>query len=96
MFDEFEALDTAVIAVAQEDKSLAEFGQMVDKLGPDLPFEMVADLDREATPAYDRTTAYLIDKQGVVREIFPMIIHARPSWKVIRREVEALEAAQAR
>ena len=59
---------------------------------PDKRFDVVADLNREQTLEYDRTTAYLIDKQGVVRQIFPMIIHARPSWEVVLDEVQRLPA----
>jgi hypothetical protein len=91
MYDRFEAMDTVVIATAQEDKSLEEHGRMLNAL-PDQRFDVVADLDREETPSYDRTTAYLIDKQGVVRQIFPMIIHARPSWEVVLDEMERLLA----
>ena len=38
-------------------------------------------------------TAYLIDKTGIVRQIFPMKIHQRPSWKAVLREVDALNQA---
>lgn len=54
------------------------------------PFEVVADLDRQISHGYDRTTAYLIDKRGVVRQVFPMLIHFRPSWKAVLGEVEKL------
>ncbi len=52
------------------------------------------DLERAATTRYDRTTAYLIDRQGIVREIFPMTIRARPSGRVILSAAAALEAEQ--
>ena len=55
-------------------------------------FPIVADLNRERTPFLDRTTAYLIDDAGIVREVFPMIIHARPSWSVVVDRLEELEA----
>ena len=95
MYDEFVALDTVVVALSQEDQSLEPYGPFLARFGDDGPrFEIVCDLGREETPAYDRTTAYLIDKAGRVREIFPMIIHARPSWKIVLREVLELRAAQ--
>lgn len=53
-------------------------------------FPIVADLNRERTPFLDRTTAYLIDDQGIVREVFPMIIHARPSWSVVVDRIDQL------
>ena len=77
--------------MAQEDTSLEDFGKIHKAFKPEPRFELVADLERERSGAYDRTTAYLIDKRGVVREIFPMIIHARPSWDVILIELAALE-----
>lgn len=85
-------MDTVVIAMAQEDKALDEHGRMLDALKPEPRFPVVADLNREKTLQYDRTTAYLIDKEGVVRQIFPMIIHARPSWEVVLDEMERVLA----
>lgn len=78
--------------MAQEDKALDEHGRMLAALKPEPRFDVVADLNREKTLQYDRTTAYLIDKQGVVRQIFPMIIHARPSWEVVLDEMERVLA----
>jgi hypothetical protein len=82
-----------VVAIAQEDKSLEEHGRILKKL-KEPPFDVVADLNREITTTYDRTTAYLIDKEGVVRQVFPMLIHARPSWDAIVGEIETLVAEQ--
>ncbi len=81
-----------VVALSQEDRSLQDFAKMPARF-ESLRFPVVADLQRRETAAYDRTTAYLIDKEGVVREIFPMIIHARPSWRIVLGEVEKLERA---
>ena len=85
-------LNTAVIAVSQEDRDLKSFGKMPGRFKGEFP--IVADLKREWVPALDRTTAYLIDKQGIVREVFPMIIHARPSWDVVLGELEKLEGEE--
>ena len=90
MYDEFTELDTVVIAVAQEDKNLKTHAQFLKNFGDGPPFDIVADIKRKKTPRYDRTTAYLIDKKGVVRQIFPMLIHSRPSWNAILHEVERL------
>ena len=70
MYDEFTELDTVVIAVAQEDKNLKTHAQFLKNFGDGPPFDIVADIKRKKTPRYDRTTAYLIDKKGVVRQIF--------------------------
>ena len=90
MYDAFTKLDTVVIAVAQEDKDLKSHGLILANFKPGPHFDIVADIDRGTTSRYKRTTAYLIDKQGVVRQVFPMLIHARPSWQAILGEVASL------
>ena len=90
MYDAFTKLNTVVIAVAQEDKDLKSHARILDSFKPAPRFDIVADIDRSVTSKYKRTTAYLIDKQGVVRQVFPMLIHARPSWHAILREVASL------
>lgn len=92
MYDEFEKRDTVVIAIAQEDKDLKSHGRILSSFGGKTPFEVVADLGRERTRRYDRTTSYLIDKHGVVREIFPALIHMRPTWKAVLNRIDALDA----
>ena len=59
-----------------------------------LPCEIVFDFERGASARYDRTTAYLIDEHGMVRQVFPMLIHFRPSWEAILGEVRALAAEE--
>jgi hypothetical protein len=63
---------------------------MAQRLGSVPPFEVLHDLKRQRTAPYDRTTAYLIDKNGQVRQVFPMLIHMRPSWEPVLREVAKL------
>ncbi len=88
----FEALNISVVAVAQEDKTLEEHAKLHTSFGATPPsFDIVADLagtDPRVTTAYDRLTAYLIDERGIVRQIFPMTIQARPSWDIILLEAE--------
>jgi len=78
--------------VSQEDKEVSEekYRPFLARLQPVPYFDVLIDANRVATPTLDRTTAYLIDKQGVVRQIFPMIIHARPSWRAFLPEIERL------
>lgn len=91
MYDEFTKRDTVVIAIAQEDTDLESHGKFLKKFGSSgPPFDIVADLNRKRTKRYDRTTTYLIDKTGVVRQVFPMLIHARPSWKAILGEMDRI------
>ncbi len=92
MYHEFEKRDTVVIAVAQEDKDMDSHRGILRNFKPDRGFQIAPDIGRRKTRAYDRTTAYLIDKQGIVRQIFPMLIHSRPSWKAILAEVDKLTA----
>lgn len=91
MYDDVEALDTVVVAIAQEDTTLADHGKFLKGFEPGPRFEILADLERAETKAYDRTTAYLVDKEGIVRQIFPMIIHARPAWEAILGEIDGLD-----
>ena len=90
MYDEFAKRDTVVIAVAQEDTDLESHAKILKKLGKSPPFDVVCDIGCKETARYHRTAAYLIDKQGVVRQVFPMLIHSRPSWRAILHEVDRL------
>lgn len=91
MYDAFTDNDTVVIAVAQEDTDLQTHAKFARKFKSPPPFDIVADLGRKVTKRYDRTTAYLIDKKGIVRQVFPMLIHHRASWHAILKEVEKLD-----
>ena len=70
MYDEVEALDSVVIAIAQEDRDLESHGKFHKHFKPEPRFELCADFQRNDTKRYERTSTYLIDKQGVVRQIF--------------------------
>lgn len=86
------------MAVAQEDETLEEHGELPAALGREtpVPFDIVADLGGERTQRWDRITTYLIDRDGIVRQVFPTMIRQRPSWKAILREVDVLNAARER
>ena len=88
--DEFKSRDTVVIAVAQEDKDIKSHAKIYSRFKPAPWFDIVADIDREQTTAYKRTTSYLIDKKGMVRQVFPMLIHNRPSWRAILNEIDRI------
>ena len=91
MYSEFEDRNTVVIAVAQEDTELDLHARMLKRFGPDRAFEVVADLNREVTLDWDRTTTYLIDTEGVVREIFPAMIHMRPSFRSVLNRLDEIQ-----
>jgi peroxiredoxin len=96
MYDEFEALDVAVIAVAQEDKDLASHAKMGKRFDPPARFEIVADLERDRTRRYERTSTYLIDRDGVVQQVFPQVVHFRAAWGAILPEIRRRLDAPAR
>lgn len=91
-YDEFTRRNTVVIAVAQEDEDLDSHAKFLKHFDGKPAFEIVADLGHKQTKGYEPTTAYLIDKQGKVREIFPMMVRHRASWGAILREVDRLNA----
>lgn len=91
-YDKMKERGIHVIAIAQEDTDLKKHGQIKRKLPDDISFDIVADLNRKETGPYHRTTAYYIDPEGIVRQVFPMIIHARPSWDAIIAEFDRINA----
>lgn len=79
-----------MIAVSQEDTDLKSHSRFLKYFKGKPPFDIVADLNRKATQKYRRTAAYLIDKKGVVRQVFPMLIHHRADWQAILGEIDRL------
>ena len=88
--DEFASLDTVAIAIAQEDKDLESHGRLATRFDGTPGFEIVADLNRAETTDYDRVTTYLIDKEGIVRQVFPNLIHHRASWDAALEEIRRI------
>ncbi len=81
------------LAVAQEEERLDEadwrsFQAGVARPDPLPAFDVLVDVERRATKAWGRTSAYLLDPGGVVRQVFPMTLRARPSWRAILAEIE--------
>jgi peroxiredoxin len=93
--DEFTSLNTVAIAIAQEDKDLKGHGRFTKSFDEIPGFTIVADLNRAETTDYDRVTTYLIDKEGVVRQIFPNLIHHRASWDAALEEIRHLTSDSA-
>lgn len=90
MYEEFSQRNTVVIAVAQEDTDLKSHAKFLKLFNPEPRFEIGADIDRAETAAYDRTTTYLIEKDGTVRQVFPQLIHYRANWEAILNEMDRL------
>ncbi len=90
MWGGFAERDFVAIAIAQEDKDLESHGRFLGRFKEPPPFEIVADVDRGVTTGYDRATTYLIDKEGVVRQVFPQMVTKRVQWDAVLREAERL------
>jgi alkyl hydroperoxide reductase subunit AhpC len=85
--------DVSILGLSQEDVDVENARKMHRSLGGgELPLTLAFDLERRETQAFDRTTAYLVDTDGVVQQVFPMIIHARPSGVVLLKEAMAMNA----
>lgn len=70
LFEQFANQDTVILAIAKEDKDLDTHGKFYGHFQPAPRFTLLADLDKQ-TARFRETSVYVIDKQGVVREIFP-------------------------
>lgn len=94
MYHEFTMRDTVVIAIAQEDTDLRSHGRILTQFKPRAPFVVAADLRHETVKHYRRTASIFIDKQGIVRQIFPMLVHHRASWWPVLHEIDRIRASQ--
>ena len=85
-----------MVAISQEDPSLDKAPGILTGLDPVPTFPIAVDLDQKATRPYERTTAYLIDAKGVVRQVFPMMTHMRASAATLLSDADALLKPDAR
>jgi len=92
MYNEFEKRNLHVVAIAQEDKQLESHARLPARLPDGYEFDIVADLNHEHTQQYDRVTTYYITRDGVVRQVFPQLIHHRAAWWAILNEVDRIRA----
>ena len=90
----FDDLGVVVLAVSQEEQDLSKALTMAEKTG--VRFPLLHDVQRQTAPRLDRTTAYYIDAEGVVRQVFPMSAYLRPSSDVVLAEIERLRAEERR
>jgi len=93
MQDAFASRGFSIVALSQEDKDLKSAQRFLKGWKPEPEFPIAADFGRAVTAPYDRTSAYLIDDKGVVRQVFPMLIHMRATARSIIREIDRLELA---
>lgn len=92
--EEFEKRGVALVAVANEEGDMAEHAKIRDHFGGVPPFRHAPDFQGRATRPYGRTTSYLIDRRGTVRQVFPMEIYERPPWWAFLNEIDALAEAE--
>ena len=92
--EQFDDLGVIVVAVSQEEKDLSKALSMAEKTG--VGFPLVHDVERANVPQLDRTTAYYLDADGVVRQVFPMSAYLRPSAEVVLAEIERIQDEQRR
>ena len=90
LHDEFVQRKIQVVAVSNEETSMRAHRGVKAQLSGEPPFPVLADMHRAQTQAYDRTTAYYLDKRGRVRQVFPMEIYARPSSWFFLNEIDRL------
>ena len=64
--------------------------EILDGLEVTPQFPLAIDLERKKTPRYERTSAVFVDKDGTVRQVFPMMTHMRASAAVLLDEIDAL------
>ncbi len=67
---------------------MEDFAKSGDRLDFSPWFTILGDIGYRDTRRYARTTACLIDGEGVVRQIFPMETSARASWWAVRGDVD--------
>ena len=91
-YDTVDRLGATAIAVAQEDTDLESHGKFLARFPSTPRFDIVADLNRAATPRYRRTTTYVIDREGIVRQIIPNTVRSRAAWPAVFKELERLDA----
>ncbi len=93
--DEFRSRGVPVFAIAQEDTDLETFARMLKPFGEEGPsFELLCDVGRRQTERFDRTTTYLLGEDRRVVEVFPALIHERPSWTAVLNRIDARAAQE--
>ena len=87
-YDEIEQRGLRVIGLALEEEDPADTVKFLKGVGEAPPFPFVADVGREQTKRYEQTTGYLLDANGVVRQVFPMQTYARGGIHALLREID--------
>lgn len=91
-FEELEARGLEAVALALEETDATHTGRFLAKLGGEVPFPLLSDVGRQQASGCEPTTVYLMDEEGVVQQVFPMLTYSRGSWSAILREADRLLA----
>ncbi len=91
-YETIEASGLSIIGLALEETSAADTKKFVPSMGGEPPFPLVSDVERVQTKGFEQTTSYLIDADGVVRQVYPMLTYARGSMRAMLRDVERVLA----
>ena len=91
-YAEFEERGATLVAIAQGSSDAETTLAILDRLDPDVPFELVTDPEREHGPMLDWMTTYLVDGDGIVRGILPLHRGMPLPWDVVLHELDALGA----
>ena len=83
--DGFDDLGVFMIGMSQEEKDLSRALEMAAKTR--VKFPLVHDVMRQTAPGFDRTNAYFLDEEGIVRQVFPMSAYMRPSSTLVLDEI---------
>lgn len=85
---DFTARGVAVLAISQEDPDLEQAPGILDGLDATPTYPVLIDIDRKAAPRLDRTTAYLVNREGKVTQVFPMMTHMRATARTLLGETD--------
>lgn len=96
LYEEFVARDVEIVAFSNEEPSFMAHTKVIGELGERPPYPILCDAKRKQTPRYERTTAYLVDRDGTVLQVFPMEIYDRPPWWAVLNEIDRLDAREER
>ena len=92
-YEAIKALDTEIIAVAQEEQDASTLAKVHEFVQQDFP--VVADPERASWETFSRYGVYLVDKKGVIRSAAEGSKEARPRLDLLVEALAALEGKPA-
>ena len=93
LLDEFDAMNTDIIAIAQREKDPATMARVQTLVGDGITF--VTDVDEVSTKTFPLFVSMIIDDEGVLRTAIPGTKSARARTDVILAEVAAVADMEA-